>query len=193
MSQWPFADLRMFGYRVIYADPAWNYENWAPTGMRKNAASHYDCMSIEQLASLPVGHLAHPDGCALFCWVTMPLLEQAFAVLQRWGFRYSTVAFTWAKRTRLDTGWHMGLGYTTRANAELCVLAVQGNIGLPKVRDVRSLIVEPIREHSRKPDRVRSDIERMFDGPYVELFARSRRQGWTAWGNEGDKFPEAAE
>jgi N6-adenosine-specific RNA methylase IME4 len=65
-------------------------------------------------------------------------------------------------------------------------------MGLPKSRGVRQLIVEPLREHSRKPDRVRADIEAMFDGPYVELFARSQRPGWDSWGNETQKFEEAA-
>lgn len=192
MSSWPFADLRMFGYRVILADPPWRFENWSESGERKSASSHYSCLTKEELRRLPVGHLA-ADDCALFCWATFPVLEQALDLIRAWGFRYSTVAFTWAKRTQLDTGWHMGLGYTTRANAEICILATNGRLGLPKRRDVRSLIVEPIREHSRKPDRVRSDIEALFDGPYVELFARSRRPGWDAWGNETEKFGEAAE
>lgn len=191
MSHWPFGDLRMFGYRVILADPPSSYENWSEAGEQRNATSHYDCLSIADLKALPVGHLAQPDA-VLFCWATYPTLPQALDVIRAWGFTYATVAFTWAKRTRLDTGWHMGLGYYTRANAEICILATVGRPGLPKVRDVRQLLVEPLRQHSRKPDRVHADIERMFDGPYVELFARQRRAGWDAWGNDVDRFTDAA-
>jgi N6-adenosine-specific RNA methylase IME4 len=185
---WPFGDLRMFGYRVIYLDPPWRFENWSEEGEDRNALGHYDCLTEQQLAALPIGHLAHPDGCAMFCWVTMPMLEVALRCINRWGFAYSTIAFTWAKRTRLDTGWHMGLGYTTRGNAEICILAFSGKLGRPKDRGVRSLIVEPLREHSRKPDRVRADIERLYDGPYLEMFARTEHPGWTSWGNQTDKF-----
>ena len=189
-ADWPFGDLTMFGYDIIYADPAWRYENYSKAGEWKNAARHYDCMSIDDIAALPVGHLASPN-CALFCWVTNPLLDKAIDVIRGWGFAYKTVAFTWVKRTRRDTGWHMGLGYSTRANAELCLLATIGEVGLPINRDVRSLIIEPLREHSRKPDRVRDDIVRLYgDRPRCELFSRASAPGWDSWGNEVGKFDD---
>jgi N6-adenosine-specific RNA methylase IME4 len=187
----PFDGLRMFGYSVIYADPAWSFENFSAKGESRNPNRHYNTLSIEQIKALPVGHLAG-DRCALFLWVTDPLLDQALDVMRAWGFRYVTTAFTWAKRTPLDTGWHIGTGYYTRANPEMCLMGMIGRMGLPKSRAVRQLIVEPVRQHSRKPDRVISDIEAMFDGPYVELFARERRPGWDSWGNELDKFESAA-
>lgn len=191
MSSWPFGDLRHFAYPVIYADPAWPFENYSAKGEGRNPNRHYDTMSIEQLKALPVGHLA-ADNAALFMWVTDPLLDRAIEVMKHWGFRYCTVAFTWAKRTPLDSGWHMGTGYYTRANPELCLLGMNGRMGLPKSRSVRQLVVEPVREHSRKPDRIYDDIEKMFDGPYVELFARQRRPGWDAWGNQVGKFDAPA-
>ena len=191
MSSWPFGDLQMFGYRVILADPAWPFENYSAAGENRNPKRHYPTMSIEQIAELPVGHLADRN-CALFLWVTDPLLDRGIEVLKHWGFRYVTVAFTWAKRTRTGADWHLGTGYYTRANPETCLLGIAGQMGLPKSRSVRQLIVEPVREHSRKPDRVRSDIEAMFDGPYAELFARSRRPGWDSWGNDTDRFEAAA-
>lgn len=87
----------------------------------------------------------------------------------------------------------MGLGYWTRANTEPCLLATRGK---PKriAADIRQGILEPIREHSRKPDCVHERIERLVAGPYLELFARQRRPGWTSWGNETDKFwtPESS-
>lgn len=191
MTAWPFADLRMFGYRVILADPPWAFENYSAAGEDRNANQHYPTMSADEVGALPVGHLA-ARNCALFLWVTDPLLDRGIEVLKRWGFRYTTVAFTWAKRTSTDAAWHLGTGYYTRANPETCLLGIAGTMGLPKSRAVRQLIVDPVREHSRKPDRIRSDIEAMFDGPYVELFARSSRPGWDSWGNETGKFDEVA-
>jgi hypothetical protein len=85
----------------------------------------------------------------------------------------------------------MGLGYWTRANSEPCLLATRGK---PKRRDggVKQGIIEPKREHSRKPDCVPGRIERLVEGPYLELFARTQRPGWTVWGNQTDKFVSEA-
>jgi len=185
---WPFGTLRHFHYGVIYADPPWLYENYSENGEGRNANQHYDCMTLQEICAMPVGHLAAPD-CVLFLWITNPLLDRFPEVIAAWGFRYAGVGFTWAKRTKRDKAWHMGLGYGSRQNTETCVMA---KVGSPKRRnaDVRELIIAPIREHSRKPDRVNGDIERLFDGPYVELFAQTRRPGWDAWGRHVDKFSE---
>jgi N6-adenosine-specific RNA methylase IME4 len=90
---------------------------------------------------------------------------------------------------RDDVEAFAGLGYWTRANSEPCLLATRGN---PKRinADVRQAIIEPRREHSRKPDCIHERIERLVTGPYLELFARARRRGWHAWGNELDKFTQ---
>lgn len=180
-------DYPLFNYQVIYADPAWSYENWSKEGAHKNASSHYDCMTIDDIKKLPVGQLASKD-CVLFLWVTDPLLQEGLDVMKAWGFKYQTVAFTWAKQARVNHDkWHMGLGYWTRANPEMCLL---GTTGKPERlgKGVRQLVMEPIREHSRKPDRMYGDIEKLVDGPYLELFARNKREGWDSWGNQTDKF-----
>jgi N6-adenosine-specific RNA methylase IME4 len=189
---WPFGNLRMFGYQVLLIDPPWAFENWSEKGEGRNASQHYATMTWEQIAALPVGHLAS-DNCACFLWCVDPLLDRGFDVLRGWGFRYVTVAFTWAKRTRRDRGWHMGPGYYTRANPETCLLGITGQMER-KSAGVRQLLVEPLREHSRKPDRVAADIEKLFgEVPRAELFARTKRPGWDCWGNETTKFaPEAA-
>ena len=178
--------LPLFKYGAIYADPPWNFHNFSEAGEGRNAKSHYDCMSLEDIKALPVGSLASRD-CVLFLWVTDPLLREGLEVMAAWGFKYKTVAFTWAKRTRTEKSWFMGLGYWTRANPEMCLMGVNGN---PERRDrgVRQLLVEPVREHSRKPDRVYGDIERLVNGPYLELFGRQHRPGWDVWGNQVDKF-----
>lgn len=177
-------------YGVIYADPPWLYQNWSDKGSGRGAVQHYPCMKLKDIMALPVGDIADKD-CALLMWVTDPFLEVGFDVLKKWGFTYKTVGFYWAKQTK-HLKWHIGNGYYTRANPEVCLLATKGK---PQrgARDVRRLVVEPTREHSRKPDRIRWDIMRLFpQGPYMELFARSPAPGWDAWGNQTEKFEEKA-
>lgn len=186
----PFTGLSMFGYSIIHADPAWLFANYSEKGEGRNPNQHYDCMSIEEIEALPVGELAAGD-CALFLWVTDPLLPEGLRVMRSWGFRYVTVAFTWAKRTKRDEGWHMGTGYYTRANPEMCLLGVTGRMSRASAA-VRQLIVAPLREHSRKPDEVYTGIEQLFgDQRRVDLFSRQRRAGWDSWGNQTDKFEGA--
>lgn len=176
------------GYRAIYADPPWRFRTWSETNQAKSPSRHYALMTMDELKKLPVGELAAPDS-AIFMWAVNPMLPHALELMGAWGFKYATVAFTWAKRTPTDGAWHFGLGYWTRQNTEQCLLGVRGK---PKVLksagSVRQLIVEPRREHSRKPDRIRTDIERLISGPYLELFARSSAPGWDCWGNQTDRF-----
>lgn len=138
---WPFAPLRPLSYGVILADPPWSFENWSPAGEGRNAKRHYPCMSTADIAALPAGHLA-AGHAALFLWVCNPLLPDGMQVMRAWGFRYVTVAFIWVKRTRRDTGWHMGTGYWTRANSELCLM---GTTGSPRRLSaaVRELVIAP--------------------------------------------------
>jgi N6-adenosine-specific RNA methylase IME4 len=188
----PFDNLRMFGYEIIYADPPWSFDNYSAKGEAKNAKVHYDCMDIDAIKALPVGQLAS-GNCALFLWATDPLLDVAIETLKHWGFRYVTKAFSFIKLNKGGEGYFMGTGYYTRANDETCLLGMMGS--LPRLdAGVRQLVVEPIREHSRKPDRIPDDIVRLFgDRPRVELFARTRRKGWDAWGNEVAKFDHIAD
>lgn len=199
-----FAGLERHGYQCILADPPWHFksrtalqvENW---NSRRDAERHYPVLSIEDIKALPVRFLAAPD-CHLFLWTTGPCLNQAFDVISAWGFRYSAIAFTWVKLKRrhdpmqlrslplAEQDLHVGLGLTTRKNAEFCLLARRGN-ARRNAKDVREVILAPVREHSRKPEEARIRIERYCSGPYVELFARDRRPSWDAWGNEVDKWP----
>lgn len=188
---WPFGTLQMFGYNILHIDPPWAFENWSEKGEGRNASQHYRTMTWDRIAALPVGHLAAAD-CACFLWCCDPLLDKGFDVLRAWGFRFTTVAFTWAKRTSTGRNWHMGTGYYTRANPETCLLGMMGSLDR-KSAAVRQLVVEPLREHSRKPDRVAGDIVKLFgDLPRAELFARTSRPGWDCWGAEADKFETEA-
>lgn len=192
MMKRPCVTRSLIAFDIIYADPPWGFENWSEKGEDRNPNQHYDTMNWMEIASLPVGELASRD-CALFLWAVDPLLDRAMDVMTAWGFRYVTLAFTWAKLNPSGEGYAMGTGYYTRANPEICLLGVTGK--MPRLdAGVRQLIVEPRREHSRKPDRIADDIVRLFgDRPRIELFARTKRPGWSAWGNQTDRFDRASE
>lgn len=188
--EWPTGK---FG--VILADCPWHFQSWAPE--KAGRAVPYSTMSFEALKALPVASLAAPD-CVLLPWICWPQLEQALELIKAWGFTYKTCAFSWIKADtsqvemfRDDADVQVGLGYWTRANSEVCLLATRGN---PKRlnADVRQAIVEPRREHSRKPDCVYERIERLVGGPYLELFARTQRHGWHSWGNQTSLFKTAS-
>ena len=198
---WPFGNLPRAHYGAIYADPPWLFNNLWGGRPKKTAAgypsraveNHYDLQTDDELCSLPVGDLAAPD-CVLFMWTAWPVLQRSLSVMGAWGFTYKTCAFAWMKAHagqielfRDDIKPFVGLGYWTRANSEVCLLATRGS---PKRvnADVLQGIIEPRREHSRKPDCVSGRIERLVAGPYVELFARTTRHGWDCWGNQIDKF-----
>ena len=183
-------------YQVIYADPPWKFGTYSQKGLGRSAEAHYDCMTIEDICSLKIEEYAAPNR-VLFLWVTDPLLREGLRVIDAWGFIYKTVGFYWAKCGKHDTPntpntpntltapltWPIGTGYWTRANPELCLLATRGS-PRRKNYDVPKLIVSPRREHSRKPAEAYDRIERLCDGPYLELFARETRPGWDSWGRE---------
>ena len=186
---WPFADLLPLTYGAILADPPWLYELRSSAGEAKSPQAQYDCMDLDAIKALPVSHLARGD-CLCVMWATAPMLPQAIDTLAAWGFRFVT-AGAWAKQSSTGTKWAFGTGYVFRSAAEFFVV---GKIGEPKYqsRSVRNLIVAPVREHSRKPDDMHPMIESLVSGPYLELFARELRPGWDVWGNQTDKFGEAA-
>ena len=171
-------------YSIIYADPPWRYEMKKGQGVAEN---HYSTMGIEEICGLPVQEICAKD-CVLFLWVTFPQLPEAFKVIKAWGFCYKTVAFVWIKQNRSGKGYFFGLGYWTRSNAEICLLAVKGK---PKriSRKVFQLIFSPLQEHSKKPAEARVRIvELMGNLPRIELFARQQSPGWDVWGNEVECF-----
>ena len=181
-----FTGLKRHHYRAMLVDPPWAFRTWSAKGTGRSAISHYDTMSFDELAALPVAELAASD-CALFLWAYTPLLPRAIELIAAWGFTYKTVAFTWVKTAKSGQGWVLGCGYYTRANPEIILLGTRGR---PKVlsHSVRELIVAPRREHSRKPDETRERIEQLVAGPYLELFARNSSPGWDAWGIETGLF-----
>ena len=199
-------DLQPKAYGAIYADPAWKYRTRTPEGLGRSADRHYKTMTLEEIMALPVRDLATRD-CHLFMWITGPFLAIGahVPVLKAWGFRPSSIAFVWLKSKKetaqgrihappLDeSAFVHGMGQTTKQNAEYVIL---GRRGSPRrmSKSVRQEIIEPRRQHSRKPDCTRDRI-REYVGPDIrccELFGRTQLEGWDSWGNETGKFPAAA-
>lgn len=171
-------------YGAILADPPWRFETWSDNGRDRSPERHYPTMTIEEICALPVPTIAAED-CALFLWAHTALLPDAFRVIEAWGFSYKTKAFNWVK------DGHYGNGYWTRQRAEDCLLATRGRPQRLNA-DVDQVIIGARAEHSAKPEDTAARIERLVPGPYIELFARRRRDGWDRWGNEIDKLSEEA-
>ena len=187
----PFPGLLRNHYGAILADPPWPFATWSHKGQGRSGEAHYNTMSHADIEAMPVSQIVGSDA-VLFLWIVQTQIPQAVKLVAAWGFELKSIAFMWMKGAGLplfqdDIRSQMGMGKWTRAESEQCWLATRGK---PKRlhADVRQGIIEPRREHSRKPDCVHERIERLVAGPYLELFARQRRPGWDSWGNETDKF-----
>ena len=176
--------IPLFRYNLIMADPPWSYESWSEGGNKKNAKMQYDCMSLNDIKSMPVGHLSSPDA-VLWLWATNPLLDVAFDVLKAWGFHFKTAGH-WSKKTKHGKQ-AFGTGYILRCAGEPFLI---GTIGKPWTsRSVRSVIEGEVREHSRKPEEAYRAAENLCgDVPRLDLFSRQERAGWDSFGNEVGKF-----
>ncbi len=168
-------------YNVVLADPPWEYDN---TGVHGAAEAHYPTMSLQDICDLPetIG-LQVADDAVLFLWATNPLLEDAFQVVEAWGFSYKT-NLVWVKTDLKKPG----AGWYVRGRHELCLICTRGSFTPLDERvspPIGSVVEAPVRDHSRKPDELYQVIERLYPGcAYVELFARQEREGWTGWGTE---------
>tara|TARA_E500000331_G_scaffold352275_1_gene400499 strand:+ start:353 stop:1078 length:726 start_codon:yes stop_codon:yes gene_type:complete len=192
-------------YSIIYADPPWSYTRTIGNGVlkRRNGEVYYPSMPVSELEALG-SHLRRitRKNSALLIWATMPCLPDAIKVMESWGFKYKTCWATWVKTNKAGDKPFFGVGYYTRSNAELCLLGVKGKIASFKklvdgeIREgnpnsLSSICIERPRQHSRKPETVRNNIVTFFgDVPRLELFAREKTPGWSALGNQSDKFKE---
>jgi N6-adenosine-specific RNA methylase IME4 len=197
-GEWPFGDLPRGQAAALAVDPPWSYSCFSEKGKAGSADRHYTTMASAAIEQLPVGELAARNA-HLFLWVTGPCLVQGMhlPIMRAWGFEPSALAFVWIKPKLKDfanggffldeTLFAKGMGHTTRQNAEYVVL---GRRGEPRRlrKDVHQLIVQPRREHSRKPDEFYARVQSYCAGPYVELFSRQRRRCWSCWGAELDRF-----
>lgn len=167
-------------YKIIYADPPWAYRVWSKDNGHGSAESHYRTIRKEDLEKLEVSKIADKDS-VLFLWVTYPCLEQGLELIKKWGFKYKTCAFSWIKMNKNKNTPFVGMGYYTRANNEICLLATRGKT-LPRAsKTVQQVIISPRQEHSHKPDEIRDRIVQLFgDLPRVELFSRGGGTAGTA-------------
>ena len=195
MPSSPFASLQGQKYRVLTVDPPWLFRSNSGGAPGRNARRHYPCMKTKEIAALPVGNLA-AEQAALFLWITGPMLVlgEHLPIMKAWDFEPSGMGFVWIKLNPkaaslfiLISDLATGGGFTTRKNAEFCLIGRRGR-SVRRSRSVHEVIVSPRREHSRKPDEFYDRIEKYSEGPYLDLFARQRRPGWDAWGNEVGKF-----
>ena len=178
-------------YNIIYADPPWQFKYQSKKRTDgtsddlniRDPQKEYPCMTIDDIYNMPVNEIAD-DNSILFLWVTYPLLKEGIKTMEEWGFTYKTCGFSWIKKNKKSDSLFWGLGYWTRANNEICLLATKGK---PKRvgKGVHQVVMSKIQRHSQKPDIVKDRIvELCGDVPRIELFARQRTKGWDVWGNE---------
>ena len=175
-------------YKIIYADPPWNYRVWSKKGDGRSARNHYETMNTEEICNLPIKNIADKDS-VLFLWVTFPCLLDGLKTMIRWGFKYKTIGFQWIKLNKKNGQKFFGLGRWTRGNTEACFIGVRGKPSR-KSNSVSQIIEATIKEHSQKPGIVRKKIKELMgdDLNYIELFARQNISGWDCWGNEVGKL-----
>ena len=178
-------------FDIIYADPPWNYNGklqYDKSSKDKEkidlskrifistADFKYPTLKTSELMKIPISAISKDDSL-LFMWATNPHLAQAIELGKAWGFDYRTVAFVWDKMNHNP-------GQYTLSNCELCLVFKRGRIPKPRgARNVQQLIRSPRQEHSKKPIEVMKRIERMFPNQErIELFARKKVKGWSAWG-----------
>ncbi len=165
-------------FGVILADPPPSFEVWSSdTGMDRAAANHYPTESLAAIKALRVADIAASD-CVLFLWATNPMLPQAIETMTAWGFAYVT-NWVWVKTKAIT-------GYWNRGKHELLLLGTRGKVVAPAQGEQwESVLVGANAKHSAKPEEVYLMIESYFPHvPKIELYARRRRPGWEAWGNE---------
>ncbi|TNC23707.1 MT-A70 family methyltransferase [Amycolatopsis alkalitolerans] len=162
-------------FRTILADPPWNTQQKGEFG----ASRHYPLMSLKQIKAMPVADLAATDA-HLWLWVTNATLRDGYDVAEAWNFTVRS-PLTWVK-------FRLGLGAYLRNSTEHLLFATRGKAPV-RFRSQPTWINAPVQEHSVKPDEQYAVIERISDGPYLELFARRRPpslRAWSVWGNQID-------
>lgn len=189
--------MNIFGtdkkYKVIYADPAWQFSNKKTGGSMTSGSDHQykSIMSVDDLKALPVADLAD-DDCLLVMWLVGSMPQEAIDLVKSWGFALKNMnGFVWNKLTQTGKPY-FGMGFYTRAGSESCIIATKGKFK-PASRSVRAVFnaeaqiqfEAKVTVHSEKPKQVRDLIvELAGDVPRIELFSRHVVEGWDRWGNE---------
>ncbi|MDX1906439.1 MAG: MT-A70 family methyltransferase [Bacteroidia bacterium] len=175
-------------FATILADPPWQFANRtgkvAPEHKRLN---RYGTMTLEEIKEIPVSQVADKQS-HLYLWVPNALLAEGLSVMQAWGFTYKT-NIIWQK-IRKDGGPDgRGVGFYFRNTTEIILFGIRGGMRtLEPGRSQVNVIMSQKREHSRKPDEQYPLIESCSPGPYLEMFARGPRPGWSVWGNESEEY-----
>lgn len=178
-----FDPLVAYSYDLIVIDPPWPFKTWSPAGEGKSASQHYRLMTLGEIEALPVRALLKANAVVLL-WTTGAMLAQAVAVMEAWGITFKT-ELTWRKITR-NGKVRMGCGYWARSMHEPILL---GTVGKPTKITLPSCFDGLAREHSRKPDEFYEMIATKTPGlRRADVFAREKREGWDAWGDEVGKF-----
>ena len=181
--------------RVFYLDPATKFKTRSEKGMGRSAENHYRTLTWPELFAFAaqIDRIAAKDA-VMIAFTTWPQLVKTLDFIAACDFTYKTCAFDWMKADVSTVDLFpdpktadMKMGYWTRSNSEPALLATRGRPKRQKA-DVRMGIIEPAREHSRKPDCIYGRIERLVAGPYLELFSRTSRHGWICVGDEVGKF-----
>jgi N6-adenosine-specific RNA methylase IME4 len=181
-----FHPLPAHSYDLIVIDPPWPFATWSAAGQGKSASKHYRVMTLADIKALPVRELLKNDAVVLL-WATGAMLAQAVAVMEAWGITFKT-EIAWRKVTR-NGKVRMGCGFWARTMHEPVLL---GTVGKPRKFTLPSCFDGIAREHSRKPDEFyRMITDRTPDLRRADLFAREKREGWEAWGDEIEKFSPA--
>jgi N6-adenosine-specific RNA methylase IME4 len=176
-------------FRTVLADPPWQFQNrtgkMAPEHKRLN---RYSTMTLDDILALPVPDVLE-ETAHLYLWVPNALLPEGLKVLEAWGFQYKS-NLVWHK-IRKDGGPDgRGVGFYFRNVTELILFGVRGKNArtLAPGRSQVNFLATQKREHSRKPDELYPLIESCSSGPFLEMFARGSRPGWTTWGNQADDY-----
>jgi N6-adenosine-specific RNA methylase IME4 len=176
-------------FGAILADPPWEFKN--KTGKiapQHKKTSRYKTLSLEDIKSLPVERVSSKRS-HLYLWVPNALIKEGLEVMDAWGFKYKT-NLIWRKIRKDGGSDGRGVGFYFRNTTEIILFGVKGkNVRTRKLGRTQVNVIETRkREHSRKPDELYKIIENCSWGPFLELFARGKRKGWTNWGDESKKY-----
>jgi N6-adenosine-specific RNA methylase IME4 len=175
-------------FRVVVADPPWRFGDKLP-GKKRGASKHYACLTEQEIARFPLPPIA--DDALLFLWRVASMQEEALRVMRVWGFTPKS-EIVWVKTTSgardARPTLAMGMGRYVRNAHEVCLIGRRGRASVVD-KSVKSVFFAPRTLHSEKPGAFFDIVERLSKGPYVELFARQQRLGWTCFGNEAEGKP----
>lgn len=168
----------MKSYRVLVADPPWPFRDSLP-GRSRGAGKNYNLLTLEEIQKFKLPTMKFNSW--LFLWRVSSMQEEALKVVRTWGFT-PKAELVWNKLTSKGLNW-FGMGHYLRASHESCIVAIRGRV-VPRVRNIRSTFADTSLGHSRKPEMFYNIVEKLSDGPYCELFARRKREGWDCFGDE---------